>query len=104
MRTKLGFATVLVAAAAMVALPATAANASSTTTNAGGGLWQYGVDAGLVGQVWSNYQHSTKNHTATACDGSVAHTCKQAAAVKGAWAKASTNKSNGGNTAFWNTL
>ncbi len=104
MRTKIGVAAVLVAAAAMVALPVTAANASSTSTNAGGGLWQYGVEAGLVGHVYSNYHHSSKNHTATACDGSIAHTCKQAAAIKGAWAKAATNKSNGGNTAFWNTL
>ncbi|WP_345761903.1 lactococcin 972 family bacteriocin [Diaminobutyricibacter sp. McL0608] len=104
MRTKIRFAAVLVAAAAMVSLPVTAANASTTSTNAGGGLWQYGVDSGLVGKVFSNYHHATKNHTATACDGSLAHTCKQAAAIKGAWAKASTNKSNGGNTAFWNTL
>ncbi len=97
-------ATALALGFATVALPVTAANASSTSTNAGGGLWQYGVEDGLVGHVYSNYQHSTKNHTATACDGSIAHTCKQAAAIKGAWANASTNKSNGGNTAFWNTL
>ena len=104
MRKKIGFGAVLVAAAALVVLPVTAANASATSTNAGGGLWQYGVETGLVGHVYSNYHHATKNHTATACDGSISHTCKQAAAIKNAWAKASTNKSNGGNTAYWNTL
>jgi lactococcin 972 family bacteriocin len=103
MRKKFGFTAVLVAAA-MVVLPVTAANASSTSTNAGGGLWQYGVESGLVGKVYSNYHHASKNHTATACDGSLSHHCKQVAAVKGAWAKASTNKSNSGNTAYWNTL
>ncbi len=87
-----------------VALPETAANASSAVTNAGGGVWEYGVETGLVGHVYSNYHHATKGHTATACDGSLAHTCKRIVAVKGYWAKASTNKSNGGNTPFWNTL
>ena len=87
-------------AVALTAIPTVAASAT-TTVNAGGGLWQYGVD----GNVFSNYHHETKSHTATACDNGYLKTCKQVAAVRGQWARASTSASwNGGNTAFWNTL
>jgi lactococcin 972 family bacteriocin len=72
-----------------------------TTTNAGGGLWQYGVS----GNVFSYYHHATKGHTATACDGrDPFKTCKQVAAVKNNWARAATNAGPRGNTAYWNTL
>jgi lactococcin 972 family bacteriocin len=80
----------------------TAAATGSNSTNAGGGLWQYGTDSSIV---FSYYHHGSKNHTATACDGSMIKTCKQVAAVPNQWARATTGKTIlGGNTAFWNTL
>ena len=94
-------------AAALAVAPAAAATAAVTgtnATNAGGGMWQYGITGTLSGTVYSNYHHATKYHTATACDGALFKTCKQSAAAAGSWAKAATVKSNGGNTAFWNTL
>ncbi|SEI15557.1 MULTISPECIES: lactococcin 972 family bacteriocin [unclassified Leifsonia] len=73
----------------------------TTTQNAGGGLWQYGVES----TTFSYYHHATKNHTATACNGaSFGQTCSQAAAVKNAWARASISKTPQRNTAYWNTL
>ncbi|WP_350224770.1 lactococcin 972 family bacteriocin [Leifsonia sp. fls2-241-R2A-40a] len=91
-----GFAALL--AAALVAVPVS--SASATTVNAGGGLWQYGSDS----NVYSYYHHATKNHTATACNGGIVDRCRQVAAVKNQWARATQVRSLRGNTAYWNTL
>ncbi|MGN7798392.1 lactococcin 972 family bacteriocin [Leifsonia sp. 22587] len=94
-----------VAAAVIALVPATVASAGSTTVNAGGGLWQYGTEGtNGFGTTFSYYTHATKNHTATACDGRLPRNCKQVAAVKNQWARASLTSSYGGNAAYWNTL
>lgn len=85
---------------ALVAAPAVAASAESVTV--GGGYWSYGVTSS---QVYSNYHHAYKYHTATACNGDIFTPCLQAAAVPGDWANASKNKNYfGGNTAYWSTV
>jgi lactococcin 972 family bacteriocin len=90
------------AAATASVMPKAAVATGSNTTQPGGGLWQYGTTSQTV---FSYYNHSSKNHTATACDGSLFKTCRQVAAIKGQWARSTTQKTwTGGNTAFWNTL
>jgi len=99
MKTKMAAITVALVAAALVAMPATAANA--TTKKAGGGLWDYGVSGG---QVYSKYHHDSKYHSATACNGGLFNDCVKAVAEKGKWANAhETANIGGGNTTFWDT-
>ncbi|SMQ71906.1 lactococcin 972 family bacteriocin [Agreia sp. VKM Ac-1783] len=55
-----------------------ALSASATTSNPEGGSWNYGVRSGGIygsgGQVYSEYQHNSRPHKATACNG--AGTCE----------------------------
>ncbi|MFF1635169.1 lactococcin 972 family bacteriocin [Leifsonia sp. NPDC058248] len=92
-----------VGASAAPLAPRAVVSAETFSSAPGGGTWQHGTDAW---DVFSNYYHSSKSHTATACDnGGLVKTCKQAVAIKGNWASSKTTKSYfGGNTAFWNTL
>jgi lactococcin 972 family bacteriocin len=92
-----------VLALGLAVVPVGAANAL-TSQNAGGGLWQWGIQSG---QVISNYHHATRNHTATACDDRVFQTCIQKAASPNSWAKASTSAGSAPgatNKAYWNVL
>jgi len=82
-------------AAALTLAPAAAAMA--TTVPAGGGLWSYGV---AWPNVYSNYHHPTRYHSATACSSS--YSCVQAAAAGGSWANASKYQSLADNSAYWN--
>ena len=86
------------AVAALVLLPVAAAAAD--TVQVGGGLWSYGV---TIDNVYSNYHHPSRYHTATACNGGWVDQCRQAAASAGAWANATSARSITGNTAYWNT-
>jgi len=93
-KRKLGM--VLALAGVLVVAPVAAAGA--TTVAVGGGLWTYGVD---WQNVFSNYHHSTKYHSATACSSS--WDCRQVSAAPGAWANASKYRSIADNSAYWNT-
>lgn len=99
----LGFGLMLtLAPAAQAATAAPAARAGLTSQNAGGGLFQYGVEGG---KVISNYHHAKKYHTATSCNNGLIDRCKQVAASANKWAKSSHASSwLGGNTAYWNVL
>lgn len=88
--------TVVAVTGALVLAPAGAALA--TTVSVGGGLWTYGVS---WPNVYSNYHHGSKYHSATACSSS--WQCVQASAAPGAWANASKYQSLNQNTSYWNT-
>lgn len=88
-------------AVALVVVPAGGAMAL-TSESRGGGLFQYGVQSGIV---YANYHHATYYHTATACNDSLINKCKQVAAAKNAWAKSTIAASwFGGNTSWWNII
>ncbi|TFC48916.1 lactococcin 972 family bacteriocin [Cryobacterium shii] len=61
--SSMAVATALVLSGAMAA--------SATTTYPEGGTWNYGVRSGGIygsgGQVYSEYQHTSRTHKATAC-------------------------------------
>lgn len=102
--TKSGRVKGLAAAAialAVVFTPVSGAQAGTTVKKAGGGLWEYGVENI---QVFSNYHHAKKYHSATACDGSIIRHCAKKSAAPGKWAKAAKGATYvGGNTAYWDT-
>lgn len=88
-------------AAALAVVPATGSMAL-TSESQGGGLFQYGVEGGTV---YSNYHHARYYHTATACNNGMIDKCRQVAAAKNQWAKASIASSwLGGNTSWWNVI
>jgi lactococcin 972 family bacteriocin len=88
-------------AAALIALPATAASAATVHPKEGG-LWDYGVSDG---NVYSSYYHATKDHTATACNGGLIDACHKAVATKKHWAKAKNIQSyTGGNKAYYSIV
>ena len=88
--------TVLAITGALVVAPA--AGAMATTVAVGGGLWTYGVN---WQNVYWNYHHASRYHSATACSSD--WDCVQSSAAPGAWANASKYRSINQNTAYWNT-
>ena len=66
----------------------------------GGGVWNHGVTGVLTwGDVWPNYYHSSKTHSATACDGKAK--CGFSKKSKKITAQAKHDRTNTGNTAYW---
>lgn len=85
--------------AAGVAVPALAANAGGGWRD--GGFWDYGKSGG---NVYSNYHHQTKYHSATACDYSLGAPCLRVTREPGAWAYAAVpDRWFGVDDAFWAT-
>lgn len=98
-KRKLALAAAVLAGSLLAVVPV--AGATATTVSVGGGLWQYGTTGT---QVYSYYHHSTKYHSATACNQDIFQPCVQVTAVAGSWAKVTlTKRFTGGNTAYWNT-
>lgn len=60
-----------------------------------GGTWNYGVTGKYT---YSDYQHNTRTHKATACGTGCAYA---AWTSPGVWAKAQAISAIGGNTAFY---
>jgi lactococcin 972 family bacteriocin len=79
-----------------VSIDETAGMSPFTTTNAGGGRWDYGIGGGYS---YSYYFHKTASHRSTACS--------RTACAKTGWAPGNVTthakalKTAGGNTAYW---
>jgi lactococcin 972 family bacteriocin len=85
--------------AAGVTVPALAANAGGGWRD--GGFWDYGKQGG---EIYSNYHHGSKYHSATACDYDLFNPCQRVMSAPGGWAYAHVpDRWFGVDDAFWAT-
>jgi lactococcin 972 family bacteriocin len=72
--------------------------ASATHSFVGGGEWMWGITgAPGAGTVYSNYQHGSACHGATAVGTRTVRVNRDA----GQWANASAPRANGNNQSYW---
>ncbi len=71
-----------------------------TTEKVGGGVWIYGIGGGFS---YSYYDHGSKTHKSTACSGFGTSCNYSGWTGKGTRSVAKILRTQGGNTAYWDT-
>ena len=69
-------------------------------TNAGGGIWDHGVNHNPGGLCWSKYNHPDKRHGSTAMNGD-GDWDEDDGVDSGTWSNAKIDATDHGNKAYW---